>query len=104
MPGLQTGFQSVSDAAGTPAVAIVSANTRVQTSTGFVGLVTDIVQFPGAPSTVGNWVAGATRMTINGIPAINASASGIAYLIAPPVVTSTGPMRVAIPDPRAQGV
>jgi len=103
MPGgLQAGFQSVSDGSGTPAAAIVTANTRVQTSTGYVGLVTDIVQFAGT-STIGNWVAGALRMTVNGIPVINASATGLSFLVAPPVTTPTGAMQVTVPDSRAQG-
>jgi hypothetical protein len=103
MPGgLQGGFQSVGDGAGIPAVAIVTTNTRVQTSMGYVGLVTDIVQFAGT-STIGNWVLGATRMTINGIPVINASATGLSFLVAPPATTPTGAMQVLLPDSRAQG-
>jgi hypothetical protein len=103
MPGgLQAGFQSVSDGAGTPAAAIITTNTRVQTSTGYVGLVTDVVQFAGT-STIGNWVVGALRMTVNGTPVINASATGLSFLVAPPVTTPTGAMHVAVPDPRAQG-
>jgi hypothetical protein len=103
MPGgLQAGFQGVSDGVGTPATAIVTTNTRVQTSTGYVGLVTDIVQFAGT-STIGNWVVGALRMTINGTPVINASATGLSFLVAPPVTTPTGAMHVAVPDQRAQG-
>jgi hypothetical protein len=100
--GLQAGFQSVSDGMGTPAAAIVTVNSRVQTSTGYVGLVSDIVQFTGT-STVGNWVVGAMRMTVNGTPVINASATGLSYLIAPPVTTPTGAMQITVPDPRAQG-
>jgi hypothetical protein len=105
MPGgLQAGFQSVSDGPGTPAAAIVSTNTRVQTATGYVGLVSDIVSFAGT-STTGNWVVGATRMTVNGVPVINASAQGLSFLLAPPAPpVPTSPMHTAVPDSRAQGM
>ena len=104
MPGgLGAGFQSISDAAGSPAVAIVTANARVQTASGFVGLVSDMVQFSGATSTFGTWTAGATRMTINGTPAINASAIGLCTLVTSTGPVPSGPMRVAVPDSRAQG-
>jgi hypothetical protein len=105
MPGgLQAGFQSVSDEPGTPAAAIVTTNTRVQTAAGFVGLLSDIVSFAGT-STAGNWVMGATRMTVNGVPVINASAVGVSFLLAPPAPpVPTSPMHVAVPDTRAQGM
>jgi hypothetical protein len=99
--GLQAGFAGVSGI-GVPATAIVTANTRVKTTLGFVGTLADIVQFPGMPL-FGNWVVPAMRCSINGVPAINQTSQGIAYGIVV-VLTAVGPMQVTSPDPRASGM
>ena len=62
-------------AAGVPATAKVTANTRVLAMAGPVGLLTDVMQFPGPP-VVGNWVVGASRVLVNGIPVVTAASTG----------------------------
>ena len=69
----------VSDAAQVPAVTKISPNQRVSATTGTLGTVADVLQFPGAvpPFTVvGNWLSPNTRCTINGLPSISVSSVG----------------------------
>ena len=100
--GFQCGIVGLTDAVNSPATAVVSVNIRVKTATGYVGLLSDIVQFPG-PSVVGNWVLPALRCSVMGIPAINGSSAGIAYMPSITGLSPTGPMRINMPDPRASG-
>ena len=101
MPGnVQTIAPGVSDGAGVPAATKISPNTRVSATTGTLGTVADVLQFPGAvpPFTVvGNWVSPNTRTLVGGLPSISQSAIGTCFN---PVGVPTGPMRVVIPDPR----
>lgn len=85
-------------AAGVRATAKVTANTRVQAAAGPVGVLTDVMQFPGPP-VVGNWLVGATRVLVNGIPAVNATSTGTSFG-PPPLMPPTGPLVVAQGDPR----
>jgi len=87
-------------AAGAPATAKVTTNTRVQTATGPIGIIADVVQFPG-PAVVGNWVAGCTRVQIMGMPAINQASTGTSFTVVP---APAGPMTVTQGDARAQGM
>jgi len=87
-------------AAGIPATAKVTANTRVLAAAGPLGLLTDIMQFP-LPPAVGNWLVGATRVTVNGIPVVNTASIGTSFG-PPPVSAPTGPMVVTAGDPRVQ--
>ncbi len=104
MPGgLQAGSQSVGDGTGAPASAIVTTNTRVQINAGYVGLVSDTVSFSGS-STMGNWVVGATRVTVSGTPVVNATATGLSFLVTPTGTVPTSPMHVILPDSRVQGM
>ena len=87
-------------AGGIAATAKVSANTRVQTATGPIGVIADVMQFPGPP-VVGNWVSGCTRVQIMGMPAISQAASGTSFT---PVPSPFGPMTVTQGDARAKGM
>ena len=97
---VQTLAAGVSDAAGVPAVTKISPNQRVSASTGTLGTVADVLQFPGLvpPFTVtGNWVSPNTRVLVAGLPSISSSAVGTCFN---PVPAPTGPMRVVSGDPR----
>lgn len=80
---------------GSRATAKVTTNTRAQTQAGPVGLVTDIMQFPG-PSLTGNWIMGSSRVTVLGIPVVNQASTGTSYSSTGP----TGPMTVVQGDAR----
>ena len=84
-------------AAGAPATAKISANTRVNAAAGPIGIITDVMQF-SAPG-IGTWVMGATRTMIMGLPAINQSSTGPA-VGPPPVFPPLGPMTVTQGDAR----
>lgn len=87
----------IQDGTGVPAAAMVGANARVQVTTGLVGLVTDMLSFPG-PSTIGNWFSGNQRVLVNNVPTVGLSATGQAIVPGTPPVP--GPARVAVPDSR----
>lgn len=87
-------------AAGVPATAKVTANARVRAAAGPVSVLTDVVQFPGPP-TVGNWLAGSTRVLVGGVFVVHQSATGTA-VIPPPAGPSTAPMTVVQGDARVQ--
>lgn len=89
-------------AAGVPATAKISANTRVIAAAGPVGVITDIMQFPGPP-VIGNWIVGATRVLVNSIPVVNASATGTSFG-PPPLLPPAGPMVVTQGDPRVKAL
>ena len=97
---VQTLASGVSDAAQVPAVTKISPNQRVSTTTGTIGTVADVLQFPGAvpPFTVvGNWLSPNTRTMAMGLPTIAMSSLGACFN---PVGAPTGPMTVTIGDPR----
>jgi hypothetical protein len=85
-------------AAGILATSKVTANTRVLAAAGPVGVLTDVMQFPGPP-VVGNWIVGAMRVSVSGIPAVSATTTGASFSA---IGVSTGPMVVALGDPRVQ--
>jgi hypothetical protein len=87
-------------AGGIAATAKVSANTRVQTAAGPIGIIADVMQFPG-PVVVGNWVVGCTRVQIMGMPAINQSSTGTSFTVVP---SPFGPMTVTQGDSKAKGM
>jgi hypothetical protein len=89
-------------AAGAPATAKVTTNTRVSTAAGPVGVIADVMQFPG-PAVVGNWVVGTTRVLVMGMPAINQASTGTSFG-PPPVSVPTGPMVVTQGDPRVSAM
>lgn len=95
--GFQCGFAGI--VAGPTATAVVTTNTRVRATMGYLGTLADIVQFPG-PVVVGNWVLPAIRCRVQGVPAINATSQGIGYT----ALGTPGPMAVTTPDQRASGM
>ena len=95
-PGIQ-------DTLGIRAVAKVSPNLRVLTTTGPVGTVADVVLFPG-PNVVGNWIVPNQRTLVGGLPAISASSVGIAFMPSVSGLAPTGPMTVVQGDTRVSGM
>ena len=96
---LAAGVQS-SD--GLRATAKISINTRVQTAVAPVGVISDVMQFPGPGSVVGNWIVGATRVLVMGVPAVNQVSTGTSFGSPPLLFVPTGPMTVAQGDPRVK--
>ena len=97
---VQTLAPGIADGTQVPAVAKISPNQRASTTTGTIGTVADVVQFPGAvpPFTVvGNWVSPNTRTMAMGLPTIGQSSIGACFNAAG---APTGPMTVKIGDPR----
>lgn len=86
--------------AGSPATAKISTNTRVKTAAGPIGILPDILQFPG-PAVTGNWVVGCTRVKIMGLPAISQAATGTSVTAA---ATPGPPMLVTLGDARVGGL
>jgi hypothetical protein len=91
-------------AAGVPATAKITVNVRVKTTAGPVGLLADVMQFPGPP-VVGNWVVAAGRTFVTGIPVVNQASTGTSFGPPSPVVPPpTGPMIVTAGDPRVSAL
>lgn len=78
---------------GSRATAKVSVNTRVQTAAGPIGVLSDVMQFPG-PSVTGNWIVGSARVSVLGIPVVNQASTGTSYSPTAP----TGAMTVVQGD------
>jgi len=85
---------------GSRATAKVSSNTRVQTTAGPVGVLSDVMQFPGPTSVTGNWIVGSTRVSVLGMPVINQVSTGTSYGPTGP----TGPMTVVQGDTRVSSL
>jgi hypothetical protein len=97
---VQTLASGISDGAQVPAITKISPNQRVSATTGTIGTVADVVQFPGAvfPFTVvGNWLSPNSRTFAMGLPTIAQSSIGNCFNA---VGAPTGPMTVKIGDPR----
>lgn len=92
----------VLNGASAPATSKVTTNTRVTTTAGPVGIITDVMQFSG-PMVVGNWVVGASRVFVNSVPVVNQVSTGLSVGPPPPLLPS-GPMTVAQGDPRVKGM
>ena len=92
--------QGIMDATGLTNSSKITANTRVTTANGPVGIQTDVPVFTGT-TVSGLWTLGATRCRINGIPAINHASIGIGIASATPPGT-TGPIRVGLPDEKVK--
>jgi len=87
------------DANGVPASSKQSANTRVSTQAGKITVLSDVFTWPG-PFTVGNFMTPMSRVSINGVPAINASATGQAIHGG---TGSPAPMTVTQTDQKVSG-
>jgi hypothetical protein len=98
--GLITLAAGAQDATAVPAASTLTVNTRVRSAAGYVGLVSDVLTFPG-PSTVGNWIMGNNRVLIGGVPTVGQTAKGQAVVPGtPPVMVSVTAVAV---DLRASG-
>ena len=93
----------ISDALGIPASAKVPTNTRARTTSGFIGVVTDVPVF-GFPTATGQWVLGATRCRANGLPVVTQASTGIGISSTAPLPPSTGPIRVQLSDGRVRAL
>ena len=100
MSVLASGVQS-SD--GLRATAKISINTRVQAAAGPIGVITDVMQFSG-PSVIGNWIVGATRVLVMGVPAVNQASTGTSIGTPAAGFSPTGPMTVVQGDSRVLGL
>ena len=85
--------------AGSPAMSVVTTNSRVKAQSGYLALQTDVPTFPGPPVT-GTWLVAATRVFVQQIPVVPQTASGTAVI--PPPTSSTVPMSVTLGDGRVQ--
>lgn len=86
----------ISDGLGTSATSKTTANTRVKTASGAIGVQTDVPSFSGTTVT-GLWTLGTLRTKINGIPMITTTAIGVG--IAPSLPSgTTGPLQVQQSD------
>src|SRR5690348_17080842 len=97
---VQTIAAGVSDAAQVPATLKISPNQRASATTGTLGTVADVLQFPGVvpPFTVvGNWIVPNTRCFAGGLPTISVSSVGNSFNA---IGVPTGPMIVKLPDSR----
>lgn len=95
MANVHTLAAGVQDSLAIPAASKVTANTRVQTQTGTITLISDVFTWPG-PSTTGNFLVPMTRVTIDGVPTINQASAGVALNAAgvpvPTVIVTTDPL------------
>lgn len=83
-------------AAGAPATSKISVNTRVHAAAGPVGVLADVMVFPGG---IGTWIVGATRVQVMGMPVISQSSTG-PVVGPPPFFPPLGPMTVTQGDSR----
>lgn len=90
-----TGVQSHVAKRGTTSI---STNSRVRTTQGYVGLVTDTVVFPGG---TGMWFLSNQRVRVNNMPTLGKSSIGIST---DAESVSTGTMIVVQGDSRSEGM
>lgn len=103
MPGrVVTKPSGIQSAAG-PAIAVVTANTRVKGATGRVGTALDVVMFPNTPyvtSIFGLWIVPNTRVVVSGVPTVGATSQGLTFGMFGPYPVTLGPMFASTPDPK----
>lgn len=85
--------------AGAPASAVVTANSRVKTQMGALGIATDVLQFPG-PMATGAWTMTNSRVSVNHIPTVSTLSIGLAAGPSPPF---SAPVTVTMGDARVKG-
>lgn len=87
MAGKASSFASgLQGADGARASTVITTNTRVKTTRGYVGLASDSVVFP---ATTGKWLLANQRVRVNNIPTVSASAVGV---YPHPIQASSGAM------------
>jgi hypothetical protein len=75
MAGKISSFASgVQSSYGTRATSRISTNSRAQTTRGYIGLVTDVISFPGL---TGLWFMPNQRVRVNNIPTVGINSVGI---------------------------
>ncbi|WP_067465694.1 hypothetical protein [Nocardia amamiensis] len=84
--------------AGGPAVAFVSANTRVKSQSGYLGLQFDVVLF-GGPMATGMWATAGNHVFVNQVPVVLQNSTGTAVGPGP----ASAPMSVVLGDTRVRG-
>ena len=95
--GVEGLFVNIVDTTNVPAASKVSPNLRVSVPTGTIGVVGDVMAFPGPLTATGTWVAGSVRSTINGLPVVTTTATGASVTVAGP---PGGPIRLMMGDAR----
>lgn len=90
----------VQDSFGSSSVSNITANQRVKTTYGPIGIITDVPQFAGTTVT-GMWTVGASRVKVNSLPIINTASVGVGLNAVP---SSTGPLTVAQADNKVKGL
>jgi hypothetical protein len=95
--GVESLALGIVDSTGVPALAKVGPNLRVTAPTGPLGVVGDTVSFPGPVTASGNWVTGTLRTSINGLPVVNQTSTGVSVTT---VGAPGGPIRLQVPDLR----
>lgn len=90
-----TGVQSHVTTRGTTSI---TTNTRVRTTQGYVGLVTDTVLFPTG---TGTWILSNQRVRVNNMPTLGKSSIGISTDSG---MVPTGTMTVVQGDSRTKGM
>lgn len=93
----------IADALGIPNTTKVPGNFRARTTTGFVGVLTDVPVF-SFPTATGQWLLGSARCRANGMPVITQTSVGIGIATTNPFPPSTGPIRVQIPFTRVRAL
>jgi predicted anti-sigma-YlaC factor YlaD len=85
-------------AAGAPASAVVTTNTRVKTQMGALGIATDVLSFPG-PMVTGAWTVTNTRVKVGQIPTVSTASVGVATSPLP----ASAPVSVTMGDTKVSG-
>ena len=99
MSGIESLPTGIVDGTSVPATAKVPANFRVTSAGMPVGVVGDVITFTGVPTVSGTWASGSLRVTVNGLPVINQSSTGVTVLA---VGGPGGPPRLQFPSTRVQ--
>jgi hypothetical protein len=84
--------------AGGPATRFISANMRVKSQLGYLGIQTDVVIFSG-PAVSGMWTSASSRVFVNSIPIVTKNSQGQAVTGSGAAITMT----VVAGDPRVNG-
>lgn len=83
---------------GGPAASVITANSRVKTQAGPLGIATDVLQFSG-PMVTGAWTLTNSKVFVNRIPTVSSGSSGMAVSAVP----ASAPVSVTMGDTRVKG-
>ena len=93
-------FSQIRSPTGTPALAIVSPNTRVAGQLGAVGTAVDVVLMQPPDFVSANWLVPDRRTFVQGIPTVSRASVGVVYAVVSGVLTAVGPPFIPAGDPR----